>query len=88
MQPNCFFFSYYLQEKYGPVGLVHVDAHPDTDSELMGCPINHSTPFYHAVKEGLIDTSRVVQIGLRGSGVALDEFKLSQEMVSINIINI
>lgn len=48
--------------KHGPVALVHFDAHSDTwvDEDL-----NHGTMFYHAVKEGLIDPSRSVQVGLR-----------------------
>ena len=75
-------FSYSLQEKYGSVGLVHVDAHTDTNSEMGGCPIMHGTPFYRAVEEGLIEPSRVVQIGLRGTGFDLDELKWGQDKVS------
>lgn len=48
--------------KHGPLALVHFDAHSDTwvDEDL-----NHGTMFYHAVKEGLIDPARSVQVGLR-----------------------
>lgn len=67
------------KEKYGPVGLVHVDAHTDTGSEMVGCPIAHGTPFYRAVEEGLLDNQRVVQIGLRGTGYSLDDMEWGQK---------
>lgn len=51
-------------EKHGPLSLVQFDAHSDTWSEKTK-GLNHGTMFYHAVKEGLIDDSRSVQIGLR-----------------------
>lgn len=50
--------------KYGPVSLVHFDAHSDTWSEQTQ-RLHHGTMFYHAVKEGLVDDRRSVQIGLR-----------------------
>ena len=51
-------------EKYGPLSLLHFDAHSDTWSEKTR-RLDHGTMFYHAVKEGLVDDSRSVQIGLR-----------------------
>ncbi len=53
-----------LAKKHGPLALVHFDAHPDTwpDDEKR---TDHGTMFYHAVKEGLIDPKKSVQIGLR-----------------------
>jgi len=50
--------------KYGPLSLLHFDAHSDTWSEKTK-RLDHGTMFYHAVREGLIDDSRSVQIGLR-----------------------
>uniref|UniRef100_H2YD34 Agmatinase n=1 Tax=Ciona savignyi TaxID=51511 RepID=H2YD34_CIOSA len=52
--------------KHGPVGLVHVDAHGDCADLMLGEKIAHGTSFRRAVEEGLLDTKRVVQIGLRG----------------------
>jgi agmatinase len=49
---------------HGPLSLVHFDAHSDTWSETTK-RLDHGTMFYHAVKEGLVDDSRSVQIGLR-----------------------
>jgi len=50
--------------EHGPLSLVHFDAHSDTWSEKTR-RLDHGTMFYHAVKEGLVDDSRSVQIGLR-----------------------
>ena len=49
---------------HGPLSLVHFDAHSDTWGEEQQ-RIDHGTMFYHAVREGLVDDSRSVQIGLR-----------------------
>ncbi|KAK3736275.1 hypothetical protein QZH41_020739, partial [Actinostola sp. cb2023] len=51
-----------IKEKHGPVGLVHVDAHSDTNPGHL----YHGSPFHYAVEGGLLDCKRVVQIGLRG----------------------
>lgn len=50
---------------YGPIALVHFDAHYDTIPEYFGKPYSHGTPFYHAAKEGLVDTSCSIQLGIR-----------------------
>lgn len=63
-----------LARKHGPLGLVHVDAHADINEHMFGEPITHGTPFRRAVEECLLDGERVVQIGLRGSGYAADDF--------------
>ncbi len=49
----------------GPVGLVHFDAHVDTWPDSFGQEFGHGSPFYHAIREGLIDPHRTVQIGIR-----------------------
>ena len=51
-------------KKYGKLALVHFDAHSDTWSD-EGNRIDHGTMFWHAVREGLIDTEHSVQIGIR-----------------------
>ena len=51
-----------------PVGLIHFDAHSDTnDTYFGGNAYTHGTPFRRAIEEGLIDPKRMVQIGIRGS---------------------
>lgn len=52
----------------GPVGMVHFDAHSDTNDRYFGDNLyTHGTPFRRAVEEGLLDPKRVIQIGIRGS---------------------
>ena len=53
--------------KDGPVGVLQIDAHPDTLDELCGTRINHATFMRRCHEEGLIDPARTVQLGLRGS---------------------
>ena len=68
-----------MAKKHGPVGLVHVDAHTDINDTMFGEKIAHGTPFRRAVEEGLLDPERVVQIGMRGTGYAADDFDWSRE---------
>jgi len=63
-----------LKKKYGPVGMVHIDAHADVNDNMFGEKIAHGTPFRRAVEEGLLDCDRVVQIGLRGTGYTAEDF--------------
>lgn len=51
-------------EKYGPISLVHFDAHPDTWDDT-GEPLNHGTMFTRAVKQGIVDPKHSAQIGIR-----------------------
>ena len=54
--------------KDGPIGMVHFDAHTDTwDRYFGGSQYTHGTPFRRAIEEGLLDTKRTVQIGIRGA---------------------
>ena len=48
---------------HGKLALIHFDAH--TDSYEDGGAYNHGCMFYRAPREGLIDASRSVQIGIR-----------------------
>lgn len=68
-----------MKAKYGPVALVHVDAHADINDDMFGEKIAHGTPFRRAVEEGLLITDKVVQIGLRGTGYSADEFEWSRQ---------
>jgi agmatinase len=53
-------------ERHGrPLALIHFDAHCDTWPDDSPDSLNHGTMFYKAVKEGLIDPARSVQIGIR-----------------------
>lgn len=67
-------------KKHGPLALVHFDSHTDTIESYFGKDYNHGTPFYHAIKEGLIDTEHSVQAGMRGNLYSPDGFKDSEDL--------
>ena len=50
---------------HGPLALLQFDAHTDTWADDDPRRIDHGTGFYTAVKEGLIDVARSVQVGIR-----------------------
>ncbi len=50
-----------------PVGMVHIDAHTDTSDHEFGHKFTHGTPFRRAMKEGLLDPKRTIQISIRGA---------------------
>lgn len=52
-------------EKYGPISLLHFDAHCDTWADDDMSRIDHGTMFYKAVKSGIVDPKTSVQIGIR-----------------------
>lgn len=53
--------------KFGPLAFVHFDSHTDTLPSYFGKDYCHGTPFYHAIKEGLIDPKYSIQVGMRGN---------------------
>ncbi|MEE9376039.1 MAG: arginase family protein, partial [Rhizobiaceae bacterium] len=50
--------------KHGPLALVQFDAHQDTWDD-DGKRVDHGTMITRAVKEGLIDVEKSIQIGIR-----------------------
>jgi guanidinobutyrase len=67
-----------LSKKYGKIGLIHIDAHADVNDSMFGEKIAHGTTFRRAQEEGLLDSQRVVQIGLRAQGYSADDFNWSR----------
>ena len=59
---------------HGAVALVHVDAHADVNDEMFGEKVTHGTIFRRAIEEGLVNPDKMVQIGLRATGYAADDF--------------
>jgi agmatinase len=53
--------------KFGPVALVHFDAHLDTWDTYFGAAYTHGTPFRRAAEEGLLARDVSAHIGIRGS---------------------
>jgi len=60
--------------RFGPVAIVHFDAHLDTwDTYFGGARYTHGTPFRRAAEEGLLDLTRAVHIGTRGPQFSDDD---------------
>ncbi len=68
-----------MARKHGPLGLVHVDAHADVNDEMFGERITHGTIFRRAIEEGVVDPKRMVQIGLRATGYAAEDFDWARQ---------
>ncbi|MET1027630.1 MAG: agmatinase [Dongiaceae bacterium] len=63
-----------------PIGMVHFDAHSDTNDRYFGDnKYTHGTPFRRAVEEGLLDPRRTVQIGIRGSIYGAADMAFAEE---------
>lgn len=69
-----------IKDHIGPVALIHVDAHSDTGDTMKGCRICHGTTFRRAVEEGLLQTDKVYQIGLRGSRYTLGDLDFPRNL--------
>ena len=54
-------------KRHGTVGLIDFDSHTDTWDNYWGERYTHGTWCRRAIEEGLIDTARSVQVGIRGS---------------------
>jgi agmatinase len=65
---------------HGPLALVHFDSHTDTYDSYFGEKHNHGTPFRRAAEEGLLDPSRSIQVGMRGSLYSADDWQDSLDL--------
>lgn len=65
---------------YGPLAVVHVDAHLDTsDGALWGDEHHHGTPLRHVLDEGLVRSGGLHQIGIRASAGSAAEADFSRD---------
>lgn len=69
-----------IYKKYGKVSLIHFDSHLDLCDTVFGQKYNHGTPFRRALEEGLIDSSKSIQIGMRGSLYDPDDFNIAADL--------
>lgn len=70
--------------KKQPVGMIHIDAHCDTGGSFDGTKFHHGGPFRNAVLDGVLDPTRTIQIGIRGSSEYLWEFSYESGMTVIH----
>lgn len=69
-----------LVNRVGPVGLVHFDAHNDLWHGYFGGKDTHGTPFRRAVEEGLLNVTRSVQVGIRGSVYDEEDVSITERL--------
>ncbi|MEM0980285.1 MAG: agmatinase [Cyanobacteria bacterium P01_H01_bin.58] len=55
-----------VNHRFGPVALVHFDAHLDTWDTYFNAPFTHGTPFRRAAEENLFIDGASMHIGIRG----------------------
>ena len=67
-------------ERHGALSLLQLDAHTDTWDQYFGEKVTHGTIFRRAAEEGAIDASRSVQIGLRGSLYAPEDYEENRSL--------
>jgi agmatinase len=68
-----------IHRRFGPVGLVQLDAHGDTWGGYFGSRHSHGTPVKYAVEEGLIAKGLALQIGLRGQVYGEGDFDFARK---------
>ena len=69
-----------LVPKFGPLCLVQFDSHTDTSDNYFGQRYFHGTTFRRAVEEGLLEPSRSIQAGIRGSIYGADDINESRDL--------
>jgi agmatinase len=69
-----------VRERYGPVAVVHFDAHLDTWGSYFGAPYTHGTPFRRAAEEGLLAAHRSVHVGIRGPLFTRDDLPQDSDL--------
>lgn len=68
-----------LADAVGPISVIHFDAHGDVLDDYYGVKHFHGTMFRRAVEENLVDPSRSIQAGMRGS-VHPDDVKAGEAL--------
>ena len=68
------------RQRFGPVALVHFDAHLDTWQTYFGAPLTHGTPFRRAAEEGLFLEQHSMHVGIRGPLYAASDLEEDAEL--------
>lgn len=69
-----------MHAQYGPVAVVHFDAHLDTWDTYFGAEFTHGTPFRRAFEEGLLAPDSCVHVGIRGPLYSTDDLSDDRKM--------
>jgi guanidinobutyrase / D-arginase len=68
------------RQRFGPVALVHFDAHLDTWQTYFGAPLTHGTPFRRAAEDGLFLDGHSMHVGIRGPLYAANDLTEDAEL--------
>ncbi|MEM7123120.1 MAG: agmatinase [Pseudomonadota bacterium] len=63
----------------GPLALVQIDAHSDTQDVMLGRDVANGTVFRRAIEEGLLEPRLCFQIGIRGTLFKADELAWARD---------
>jgi agmatinase len=69
-----------LAARHGPPALVLLDSHPDTWDTYGGERYFHGTPFRRAAEEGVVDPSRSVMAGMRGTLYREEDWRDAEDL--------
>ena len=69
-----------VNQRFGPVALVHFDAHLDTWDTYFGAPYTHGTPFRRAAEAGLFLDSASMHVGIRGPLYSRNDLSKDEEL--------
>ncbi|MEM4152432.1 MAG: agmatinase [Nitrososphaerota archaeon] len=69
-----------VSRRHGRLSLIHIDAHLDMVDQHFSQKYTHGTVFRRAYEEGLIDPSRSVHVGIRGSLFSEDEISETESL--------
>lgn len=69
-----------VNQRYGPVALVHFDAHLDTWDTYFGAPYTHGTPFRRAAEAGLFLDNASMHVGIRGPLYSRNDLKVDEAL--------
>jgi agmatinase len=69
-----------LARRYGPLALIHLDAHADLWDSYFGQRYFHGTTFRRAVEEHLLEPTASIQAGVRGPVYDEDDLMVGHEM--------
>merc|ERR1719329_1896987 len=69
-----------VSEKFGPVVLVHFDAHLDTFPSMYGQDVWHGAPFRNCWKEGIIAKNGSTHVGIRATTYSVQDLIDSDSM--------
>lgn len=75
-----------VAKKHGPLAMVHFDSHADINDEVFGQKYNHGTPFRRSLEEGIVDPTKSIQVGMRGSLYDPNEHRIAEEELGYKLI--